>query len=624
MTGASGADLLAGLALFDGLDDDARAALAASVEPMVVRGGEVLMRQGDAADSAYVVQAGRLRIVVTGADGADRVAGEVGRGEVVGEMALLTEEPRSATVVAVRDSQVLRLPGDALATLFTHPQALRSITTQLLRRLRRSMLAGPDRSPVATMVVLPLSATPVVDAAVGALIAALRARVPALADVGAGDAPTDLAGGGPRWTDALEREHPLIVFRADPVPGDWTDRCLRHADLVLLVADATERPGPRAVERGVVERRRALPIRTELVLAHGPATVEPRGTTGWLDRHEVQRHHHLRVDRAADVERVARMLLDRPVTLVLSGGGARGMAEIGALRALEECGVPIDAVAGTSAGALVGGAVARGWDADRVERTLRESLVGSTAIDPTFPAVAFATGRSVTAKLRAATGDLDLSDLWRPFFCMSTNLSRNRAEVHRRGPAWRAIRASFAIPGVFPPVPQDGDVLVDGGLLDNLPIGRMRAEHEGAVVIAIDVGARRDLAAGSLPGSCVVSGWPLLWTMVRPSIPALLGRQGPGSPALKGRTGPGSSALRGRSGPGRRRSETVNIVRVMTRLTELGAGADDVDADLMIRPSVQDLPVLDFDRFDTFVERGHEAAMAALEPWLADRGGAPW
>ncbi len=602
MTGTSGAGLLAGLALFDGLDEEALAALSASVEPMTVRGGEVLMHQGDAADCAYVVQAGRLRVVVTGADGNDQVAGEVGRGEVVGELALLTEERRSATVVAVRDSQVLRLPGDALATLFAHPQALRSITTQLLRRLRRSMLAGPDRSPLATVVVLPLSASPVVDAAIGALIAALRARVPTLADVGAGDAPADLAAEGPRWTDTLERNHALIVFRADPVPGDWTDRCLRHADLVLLVADATERPGPRAVERGIVERRRSLPIRTELVLAHGPTTVEPRGTTGWLDRRQVQRHHHVRVDRAGDAERVARMLLDRPVTLVLSGGGARGMAEIGALRALEESGVPIDAVAGTSAGALVGAAVARGWNTDRVERTLREALVGSTPIDPTFPAVALATGRKVTEKLRAASGDLDLADLWRPFFCVSTNLSRNRAEVHRRGPAWRAVRASFAIPGVFPPVPQDGDVLVDGGLLDNLPVGRMRAEHEGAVVIAVDVGARRDLAAGSLPESCVVSGWPLLWTMLRPSFPP----------------------LRGRAGPSGRRSQTVNIVRVMTRLTELGAGADDVDPDLLIRPPVQDLPVLDFDRFDTFVERGHDAAMAGLEPWLAERGGAPW
>ncbi len=177
------------------------------------------------------------------------------------------------------------------------------------------------------------------------------------------------------------------------------------------------------------------------------------------------------------------------------------------------------------------------------------------------------------------------------FFCVSTNLSRNQAQVHRRGPAWRAVRASFAIPGVFPPVPLEGDVLVDGGLLDNLPVGRMRAEHEGAVVIAVDVGARRDLAARGLPESCVVSGWPRLWRMLL---------------------------------PWKSSGDPVNIVRVMTRLTELGAETGDDLGDLMIRPRVQDLPVLDFDRFDTFVERGHASAVEALGPWLAERAEQDW
>jgi predicted acylesterase/phospholipase RssA/CRP-like cAMP-binding protein len=601
LAGGRGPTALADLTLFAGFDDQALAALAASVEPVALRGGEVLMRQGEPADGAYVVQAGRLRATVTRADGQEQVMGEIGRGEIVGEMALLTEEPRSATVTAVRDTQLLRLPGDALATLFAHPQALRSVTTQLVRRLRHTMHDGPHRSLVATLAVVPLSTSDRARDAADAIGVAVAQRVPTLAsitgdDTGSGEAldAHDL--------DALERDHTIVVYRADPSPTAWTERCLRQADLVLLVADATDRHAFRPVETAVAERRRKVPVRTELVLAHGPGTVEPHGTAAWLDRREVHRHHHVRVDRADDAARVARLLLDRPVALVLSGGGARGMAEVGVIRALEERGVPIDVVAGTSAGALVGGAVARGWSASRIESSLRAGLVGSTPVDPTFPAVALATGRKVTDKLRAASGDLDLEDLWRPFFCVSTNLSRNRAEVHRRGPGWRAVRASFAIPGVFPPVPQDGDVLVDGGLLDNLPVGRMRTEHEGAVVIAVDVGARRDLPAGSLPDSCVVSGWPHLWQMVLRYLPAPWGR----------------------SGPGRRHRDPVNILRVMTRLTELGAETGDDEGDLMIRPQVQDLPILDFDRFDTFVERGHAAAVDALGPWLAERGDEPW
>ena len=589
------AETLRDIELFAGFDDESLAALAETVEPVDVQGGDVLMRQGGSADCAYVVRAGRLRVTVARDDNPAHPIGEIGRGEVVGEMALLTNEPRSATVTAIRDSQLLRLPGDALATLFAHPEALRTVTSQLVRRLRRTMQAGRPTSLVATVAVVPLSAGEAVEEATLAIVEELAARTAGLASVGEADAPADEDGAVTRWASDLEQQHPLVVYLADDSPTDWTARCLRHADLILLVADATDRLGPRPVERLVQDRRDAVQTRTELVLVHPRYTVDPHGTAAWLHPRVVDRHHHLHhhrhPDGQGDAARVARFVLHRPVVLVLSGGGARGMAEVGAVRALHELGVPVDAVAGTSAGALVGGAVARAWSSERIEATLRAALVGSPPVDPTFPAVALATGRKVTEKLQEASGGLDLEDGWLPFFCVSTNLSRNIARVHRTGPGWKAIRASFAIPGVFPPVPDGGDVLVDGGLLDNLPVGRMRAEHEGALVIGVDVGARRDLAAGSLPESCVVSGWPLLWTMVR---------------------------------PGRRRNQMVNIVRVMTRLTELGSEAGDDAGDVVIRPEVQDLPVLDFDRFDTFVERGYRAALAVLEPWLVERGATPF
>jgi predicted acylesterase/phospholipase RssA len=432
---------------------------------------------------------------------------------------------------------------------------------------------------VATVAVVPLTTSPTVGRAIDAVVEALSERRPGLAVVDASAADTVDC-------DQLEGRHGFVVFLADAEPTPWTAQCLRHADHVLLVADATDRPTPRPVERLVGERRRTVPARSDLVLVHPPTTADPSGTRRWLGRGTIDGHHHLRDGSAEHAARVARHVLDRPVVLVLSGGGARGMAEIGVIRALADLGIPVDAAGGTSAGALVAGCLARGWGPDRMERTFRAALVGFKPLDLTLPAVALTTGRRVTERLRAAAADLDIEDLWLPFYCVSTNLSRNVGQVHESGPAWRAIRASFAIPGVFPPLPEGGDVLVDGGLVDNLPVARARARHGGATVVAVDVGTRRDLPAGALSDSGVVAGWSVLWDRLHPL---------------------------------RRRREQVNIVRVMTRLTELGAeqGAD--RGDVLVRPEVQDFPILDFDRFDDLIARGREAGRATLEPWLATR-----
>ena len=266
------------------------------------------------------------------------------------------------------------------------------------------------------------------------------------------------------------------------------------------------------------------------------------------------------------------------------------MAEIGVVRALQELGIPIDAVAGTSSGALVAGAVARGWDWQRIAATVRAGVAeGRSLIDLTFPALSLARGARVTERLRAAAGTIDIEDLLIDYFCVSTNLTRKEPHVHVSGPAWRAVRASLAIPGIFPPVPDGDDVLVDGGMLENYPVRRMRLHHPGATVVGVDVGSRRDLSAGDLSDSGVVSGWDLLR--------ARFDRH--------------------------HNNESLSMVKVLAGLTELGVrdpeGAD--LADVTVEPPVLDLPILDFSRFDEAVERGYQEGRSVLEAWWTSQSG---
>jgi NTE family protein len=294
----------------------------------------------------------------------------------------------------------------------------------------------------------------------------------------------------------------------------------------------------------------------------------------------------VRSDRPADTDRVARLVLSRGIGIVYSGGGARGIAELGVLKALREAEIPIDAAGGTSIGSILAGATSSAMELDATERLLREALVdGKSPVDITLPIVSLAAGARVSQRMREAARGLDYEDSWLNGFCVSTNLTRGEVEVHNTGPAWLGLRASFSIPGVFPPMRTiDGDVLVDGGVLDNMPVGIMRGLHDGIRVIAVDVGSKRDIRAGELPDSGVVSGWRWLLQRVDPRAP---------TPDMAG------------------------IIRVIMRITELGGtGAADL-GDLYIRPPVDGVAMLDFGAFDRLVELGYRTASERVEEWLA-------
>lgn len=508
------------------MDFDARAELREALEPMSVPGGTVLMREGDPADCLYLVAAGRLRVVTADADGNEIRLAEIGRGDLVGEMALITDRPRTATVHVLRDTHLLRLSTTAFTRLVAeHPESARRISTEMVDRLLRSRRVGRVSTPVVSIALLPLGPEPAVHAfaqqferALARLTGSAR-QIDAIAAVAAvGD---DLEG--PRlaaWCEDLETENDVVVYRADPEPTTWTRACIRQADLLLLVADTTTAPDLRNLEQVALRSREVAHSRIELVLIHPAWTEDPRGTSRWLAPRTLHRHHHARTDRQGDVDCVARLVLSRGVGVVYSGGGARGLAELGVLRALREARVPIDAAGGTSIGSIIAGATATGMDLDATVEMMRAALTeGKSPVDFTFPAISIASGGRVSQRMQDAARGLDFEDQWRNGFCVSTNLTRAAIELHRSGPAWLGLRASFSIPGVFPPMrTADGDVLVDGGVMDNMPVGIMRGLHDGINVVAVDVGSKRDVRAGELPHSGVLSGWKWLMQRMDPRV----------------------------------------------------------------------------------------------------------
>ena len=201
--------------------------------------------------------------------------------------------------------------------------------------------------------------------------------------------------------------------------------------------------------------------------------------------------------RRSDFARLARHLCGKSIGLVLGGGGARGISQVGVIRALEEAGIPIDIVGGTSIGAFNAGLYAK--DADSVpiygrakKFAGRMASLWRLATDLTWPTTSYTTGHEFNRGIWKTFGDTHIEDFWLSYYCNSANILKFRMEIHTTGYAWRYIRASMTLTGFLPPMTdEEGNMLVDGGYMDNLTVAAMK-DMGADVIFAVDVGSVND------------------------------------------------------------------------------------------------------------------------------------
>ncbi|KAJ7654724.1 hypothetical protein B0H17DRAFT_1099713 [Mycena rosella] len=607
----------------------------ASLDWMQVNAGQVLWRPGDVSDSFYIVINGRLRAITETDAGGVTITGEYGQGDTVGELDVITSSPRRNTVHAIRDTELIRMP----QTLFNAISArlLRMIASRVRDEVDSSSSSqsrnASDNNNLKTVAILPVSRLVPVDAFARKLQAALegvgattsflnQASISSHLGRHAFTRMGKLKAAG--WLADQEQKFRTVLYVADsPVNSSWTQTCIRQADCVMVVGMGDD-PSIGEYERLLLSMKTTA--RKELVLLHPDRSVVPGSTREWLkNRPWVHQHIHVelpglvlpiskpvvpkdpdavttlknlkdkvqseiqkyrksgtdprpqRLPHTNDFSRLARRICGKSIGLVLGGGGARGIAHIGLIRALEEYGVPIDHIGGTSIGSLIGGLYAREGDilstSGRAKQfSSRMGNIWRILSDVTYPIVAYTTGHEFNRAIYKAFYDLHIEDMWLPFFCNTTNIITSRMEIHENGYAWRFIRASMSLVGLLPPLCNNGGMLV-------ATMFSMGASS----VFACDVGSLDDNTPRKFGDS--VSGWWLLINRWNPFSNARL---------------------------------IPPITEIQSRLAYVSSVKTLEDAKvargcLYISMPVQEYGILQFGKFEELQAKGYDAAIAILE-----------
>jgi NTE family protein len=534
-----------------------------------LRGGDVFINAGAAPLGLHRLTAGRLAAVEATADGGARVLRVHRPDALIGGAELLTGAPHPVTLTALRDSEIQTIGREVLEPLLRQsPKLLAELARASLGALREPAAAARAKGVILGFVAVCDSVA--MRDLVEALAQRMRASGGSVAVLGA-----EADGCSSAEISRLEAAHDYVLMAAERLDFDFTQFCGRQIDRLILVGSAHSPlpDGPLGFAAVAIRRHRLM----DFILIQPPDIVRPSGSARWLTAAPAARLFQIRLGDRGDLDRLARVFTGRSVGLVLSGGGARAYAHVGVLRALKALDVPIDFLAGASMGAVVAAGVAMGWDDRELDERLRAAFVVSSPLaDIAFPMLAMTLGREVARRLETHFGDAEIPDLWRPFTCVSTDLTAGESHAHHTGRLRDALRATISLPGVLPPVVLDGRVLVDGAVVNNLPVDLVRDQHDG-VTIGVDV-AR---ASGLAPDELRLHPAGLRWLT---------------------------------SGAWRRGPPIVSVLmRAATMPTARIADSMRGALDIVIEPELAGVQLRDWKAYEPAVEAGYRAAWAQAE-----------
>ncbi|NOR69017.1 MAG: cyclic nucleotide-binding domain-containing protein [Methylomarinum sp.] len=584
--------------LFVGLSDDIVRSLIQQIKIESIPSNTVLIAQNAITNELWIVIDGQFQINKTNEDGLTVKLGVLGRGEAIGEVGVICETPSSSQVISTRDSTVAKLSRKSFETILKkYPVEInQTFVKSVIGHLRSH---SPNKTQSAETFALVMLSSGLDAKSIGlqlgdalnsygsTIVLSSEDVDKAFSQQGAAQSSFDHSINTAllQWLSEQEIAHRHIIYTIDNKLSNWTLRCLRQADHIVFCANVTDSPEISSLEQLVLDEIDDKGIKQSLVLVHPASTRVPTNTARWINNRQISMHHHIKEGSRADFGKVSRFLTGNAIGLVLGGGGARGFAHIGVMRAFKELNIPIDLIGGNSMGAVIAAQYAMQWDyQEMIDKTKRLCLQGDQF---TLPIMSIFSGEKMTTGLREMFDDICIEDLWINFFSISCNISRATVMTHDKGTLLAAVLNSNAPPGLFPPQIVDGDLLVDGALLNNVPVDVMARFNEGGTIIAVDVNAREDLL-NNTDNTGGMSGWRLLLNKLNPMAAKI---------------------------------RTPSMIEVLSRASIIGGLAQRKKlmsgvADLYLQPTVSDFSLMAYKDAEKIERAGYHYAKQELQQWL--------
>ena len=513
-------EFIASSDLFSHLPQSSIAEISKGFEFTYLAGNKLLVKQNDPSDSMYILMYGLLCVLKEDEHGQIHKVGEIKSGSVVGEIGCLFDEERTASIYAIRDCVLLKMTQKTYNQLAKkHPEIGLGISKISIKRIVNPKKYTPKRS-CTYFSLIPAGKCPNIETFAEKIQTQLNKYGDTLLLTHAKFAK--LFGRKSRafettevisFLHELEAKYRFIIYLATE-KNTWAKHCIRCSDKILLIGQYGESPELYPIEELLPKKTTIIKPSTELVLIYSYKKQTPRNVNTWLNHRKVDNHYNIRLYKTSDLERLTRIITGNALGLVLSGGGSLGLAHVGVIRALQEANIPIDYVAGTSMGGLVGALVAMEFEHDAMGKELEKQLLNfQKNLDYTLPIISLIKAKRLDSLLKESFGkNTRIEDLWQKYFCVSTNINTNELHIHDQGLLWNAIRASLSLPGILPVIlNKKREVLVDGGILNNLPVDILKSKLNGGKILASSIKMHQDPPPKVSYDEYTASGWQILF-----------------------------------------------------------------------------------------------------------------
>lgn len=478
--------------IFGQLTDSQFQDLYPMFEWVEIKAGKQLIFQGENSDHIYFLVYGRLTAIHENQTGASRILGEIFPGQAVGETGVIAEMPRTAHVWAARDSVLIRLSKDMLIQLAQqYPTLILNVAKTVIRRADQNTKSYiPRRSK--NVVLISSNHSPVKQAFLEKLHRELgifgrvtfldRARIAEELGISpevffSVSEQTSYSIRIQKILEGIENASDYVIFHATEDERKWLEKIMAQADVFYMIKEFHETEQLTPSEEILFGDHPEFHLtKKNLLLLHPNGNRLPENTARFLKGRTLHLHHHIRMDHAPDIERICRFITGNAIGIALSGGGARGIAHAGIILGLRSKGIPIDFFSGTSIGTFISALGAL----DFSDEKLLEYGAKLAKQAPTrrknmniAPVISLMKGKHLDEFLERNFGQYNIEDAWINSIYVASNLTLKKKSIFRTGSISAAMRASVALPGIFPPAVSKNSLYVDGALLENLPIDSM-------------------------------------------------------------------------------------------------------------------------------------------------------